>query len=98
MTTIVIEEGKLYLDFTKGIGASVGTYTPYVFEKGGKEAINPRTRESVITEDKWVKRELYFTNLIHALRWCAQELVHMENPSMISLDDYLKRCEAVWKQ
>lgn len=97
MTTIMIEEGKLYLEFSKGLGASVGTYTPYVWENA-KRVRNPATGQMMEVEAKWTKVELYFTNLIHALRWCAQELVHMDTPHMISLDSYISRCEAVWKQ
>ena len=97
MTTITIEEGKLYLEFSKGLGASVGTYTPYVWTKA-KTVRNPSTGQMMDVEAKWMKVELYFTNLAHALRWCAQELVHMDNPSNMSLESYISRCEAVWKQ
>ena len=97
MTTITIEEGKLYLEFSKGLGSSVGTYTPYVWTKA-KTVRNPSTGQMMDVEAKWMKVDLYFTNLVHALRWCAQELVHVEDPSNISLDSYISRCEAVWKQ
>lgn len=63
-----------------------------------KKLETPRTGETLITEDKWVKRELYFSNLIHALRWCAQEAVEMESIEEVKLGDYISRLEAVWKK
>ena len=52
----------------------------------------------MITEDKWVKQGLYFSNLIHALRWCVQEAVEMEGVGDIKLEDYISKLEAVWKK
>ena len=97
MTTIIVTD-KIRLEFTKHQSSNIGTYSPIVFVEGGKHARNPRTGETLITEDKWVKQELYFSNLIHALRWCAQEAVEMEGVGDIKLEDYISKLEAVWKK
>lgn len=97
MTTIIVTD-KIRLEFTKHQSSNIGTYSPVVFVEGGKEARNPRTGETLITEDKWVKRELYFSNLIHALRWCAQEAVEMGSIEEVKLGDYISKLEAVWKK
>jgi hypothetical protein len=92
-TTIVVTE-NIKLEFTKGVGSNVGTYSPLVFRKGGEEYYNPRTSQKEILEDKWVSIPLWFTNLVHALRWCAQE--GADSGGEVSLTEYISKCEKVW--
>lgn len=93
-TTIKVTD-NIKLEFYKGTGSNVGTYSPLVFRKGGEEYFNPKTLQKGVTEDKWVSLPLYFSNLAHALRWCAQE--SLDNGEEVSLDAYIKACENVWK-
>lgn len=94
-TTIVVTE-NIKLEFTKGTGSSVGTYSPLVFRKGGELVRNPSTGEMVESKDKWQSVPLYFSNLAHALRWCAQEAT--DNGEEVSLQEYIKACEMVWQK
>ena len=95
MTTIQVTD-NIKLVFNKTLGCNTGTYQPSVFRKGGHTARNPRTGETFVVEDKWNLVPLYFTNLVHALRWCAQEAADIGDN--VSLETYISRCEAVWKQ
>jgi hypothetical protein len=92
-TTIVVTE-NIKLEYSKNHGCNSGTYSPVVFRKGGEEYYNPKSAQKEITEDKWVGVPLYFTNLAHALRWCAQEV--NDTKTEVSLEDYISRCEKVW--
>jgi hypothetical protein len=94
-TTIVVTE-NIKLEYSKGQASNVGTYSPLVFRKGGDMVRNPGTGEMVESKDKWQSVPLYFTNLTHALRWCAQEAA--DNGQEIDLEDYIKACELVWKK
>ena len=94
MTTINVTD-KIKLEFKKHVTSNIGTYSPVVFTKGGENRRNPKTGEEFITEDRWVEVPLFFSNLAHALRWCAQEQQHTGED--ISLEEYITRCEAVWK-
>ena len=102
MTTVNVTD-KIKLEFKKHATANVGTYSPIVLTSGGEKRRNPKTGEEFITEDRWVEVPLFFTNLAHALRWCAQENIELcaqeqqHTGESISLDDYITRCEAVWK-
>lgn len=89
---------EIHLVLSKNGSSNTGTYTPRVFRKGGEEFFNPKTLEKSITTDKWVDVPLYFTNLIHALRWCAQEEVERQGYSTIPLEEYISRLESVWKR
>ena len=93
-TTIVITD-NIQLVFSKHLSSNTGTYSPRVFRKGGEASINPRTREAVITEDKWVDVPLYFTNLKHALRWCAQEALH--TGETFPIETCIERLSGIWK-
>jgi hypothetical protein len=94
-TTINVTE-NIKLEFTKGTGSSVGTYSPLVFRKGGEVVRNPGTGEMVESKDKWQSVPLYFSNLAHALRWAAQEAA--DNGQEVDLEDYIKVCERVWRK
>ena len=94
MTTIVVKEGKLRLEFSKGTGANVGTYSPVVW-KESQEVRNPSTGLKMMSEAKWHNVPLYFTNLSHALRWCAQEL--LDTGEEYSLEGYIEGLKGVWK-
>ena len=96
MNTTIVVTDNIKLEFSKGTGANIGTYSPVVFRKGGHEVRNPGTGLTQIAEDKWMTIPLYFSNLAHALRWCAQEAA--DTGVEINLDSYISRCEAVWKQ
>ena len=96
MNTTIVVTDNIKLEFSKGTGANVGTYSPVVFRKGGHEVRNPGTGLTQIAEDKWVDIPLYFTNLVHALRWCAQEAANIGDE--VGLEQHITRCEAVWKQ
>ena len=92
--TVIVVTDKIHLVFSKGVGSNVGTYSPRVFRPGGDKYHDPRTKTWKETEDKWEDVSLYFTNLAHALRWCAQEQQH--TGETVSLDEYIKKCEKVW--
>ena len=93
--TVIVVTDKIHLVFSKTHGCNTGTYSPRVFRKGGEQKRNPRTQEVVITEDRMVDIPLYFTNLKHALRWCAQEA--LDNGTTIPIEDYLTQLADMWK-
>ena len=94
-TTIVVTE-NIKLEYSKNHGCNSGTYSPVVFRKGGEMVRNPANGQLVESKDKWTTIPLYFTNLAHALRWCAQEI--NATGEEVRLEDYITRCEMVWKK
>jgi len=71
-------------------------YIPYIYDKGGKEARNPRTGEVIVTEPKWRHIGRYYPTLNKALRGILDyEIKQFGMENSVEIHDYIQKMESI---
>ena len=68
-------------------------YELYVFDEGGREARNPATGKTIITQSKWKRSGLYFQTIGGACKRIAR--MEASSGGVVTIKDYIVRIESV---
>lgn len=92
-TTIVLIEGVAELKWDGSC------YQPFILRKGGHEARNVRTGETIIVEDKLIAHEHYSSDIKSSIRYVARALAENEHKdTSVSLKQWLETITNFTKQ